>query len=74
MAVVLSWVPQVARTLRTRRTKDISLGLPLLLLAGSVLWVAYGLHLKDQIIVAVNAIVFSFNALILGVKLGCREK
>lgn len=68
IAVVLSWVPQVARILSTRRADDISSGLPLLLILGSALWAAYGMHLNDMIIVTVNIIVLSFNVLILVLK------
>ncbi|MDP2663584.1 MAG: SemiSWEET family transporter [Dehalococcoidia bacterium] len=67
-AVVLSWAPQVRRILVTKRAEDISYGLPIILMAGSALWVAYGLHLSDPIIVTVNTIVFFVNILILALK------
>lgn len=64
-SVVLCWVPQITRILKTRSANDISNGLPLLLIVGSVLWVAYGAHLNDIIIMAVNSIVVVLNVLIL---------
>ncbi|MDO8690950.1 MAG: SemiSWEET family transporter [Dehalococcoidia bacterium] len=67
-AVVLSWAPQVRRILVTKRAGDISFGLPIILMAGSALWVAYGLHLSDPIIVTVNTIVFFVNILVLVLK------
>lgn len=66
--VVLSWVPQITRILTTRRADDISYGLPVLLIIGSVFWVAYGAHLEDVIIMTVNSVIFSFNILILFLK------
>lgn len=66
--VVLSWVPQITRILTTRRADDISFGLPVLLIIGSVFWVAYGAHLEDVIIMTVNSVIFSFNVLILLLK------
>jgi hypothetical protein len=35
---------------------------------GSVLWVAYGVHLEDIIIMTVNSVIISFNVLILFLK------
>lgn len=66
--VVLSWVPQITRILTTRKADDISYGLPVLLIIGSVFWVAYGVHLEDVIIMTVNSVIFSFNILILFLK------
>lgn len=68
VAVVLSWVPQVRRILVTRKAEDISFGLPVLLIVGSTLWIAYGIHLADIIIIVVNAIVTLLNVLILLLK------
>lgn len=68
IAVVLSWVPQVVRIVSTKRADDISMGLPLLLIVGSVLWMAYGMHLEDVIIITVNTVVMSFNVLIILLK------
>ncbi len=67
-AVVLSWIPQIRRILVTRKAEDISYGLPVLLIIGSALWVAYGIHLNDIIIITVNSIVVLLNLLILVLK------
>jgi len=51
-----SFVPQIVKVSRTKSVKDIS---PLTLLQFSVgvsLWIAYGLHLKNAIIVIANAV------------------
>ena len=67
-SVVLSWVPQIVRILRTRSAEDISVGLPMLLIVGSALWVAYGVHLDDVIIMTVNSVVLAFNVFMLVLK------
>ena len=51
-----SFVPQIVKVLRTRSVKDIS---PITLLQfsiGVLLWLAYGLHLNNAIIVIANAV------------------
>jgi MtN3 and saliva related transmembrane protein len=39
----VSFVPQVLRVVQTKSTKDISLGMFLLMAAGVILWLIYGL-------------------------------
>ncbi len=39
---VVSFLPQVVHTLKTKKTKDLSLGMYIILLAGAVLWTSYG--------------------------------
>ena len=67
-AIVFSWIPQIRRILVTRSAEDISYGLPALLMIGSALWVAYGIHLNDVIIATVNSIVILLNFLVLILK------
>ncbi len=54
---VTSFVPQVVRVWRTRQTRDLSLGAFGLLLAGAVLWLAYGLLREDLPVILTNAAV-----------------
>lgn len=42
MLSMTSYVPQVVRVWRTRRTKDLSYGMFALLVTASALWVVYG--------------------------------
>lgn len=66
--VVSSFLPQIVKSIKTKRTKDISAGWPMLLFFASVLWVLYGIHLKDMIIISVNSILAFFNVLLLVLK------
>lgn len=52
---VSSFVPQVLRVWRTRRTRDLSLGAFGLLLFGAVLWLSYGLLIRDLPVILTNA-------------------
>ncbi len=68
----ISYFPQVAKTLRTRETKDISLLMYIILSAGLCLWLIYGLLLNDLPIIAANGTTFvlSLTILVLKVKHG----
>ena len=72
VAVVLglcAFLPQTFKTLRTKQTKDISLGMYLIFWAGVILWLVYGFLLKNPPIIVVNAVVFVCASIILFFKL-----
>jgi MtN3 and saliva related transmembrane protein len=50
------WLPQVVRSIRTRRMDDFSWPYLGLLLAGMLLWLLYGLTRNDPVIVGTNGI------------------
>jgi MtN3 and saliva related transmembrane protein len=64
-----AYLPQAIRTLRTRSTEDLSLGMLLVLVAGTALWLAYGLLLPDLPLVVANGITFLLTSTILACKL-----
>ena len=65
---VASFLPQVVRAWRTRRTRDLSLGsLALLILAGA-LWIVYGAISRDWPVVATNTGMVALLVLLAGAK------
>lgn len=64
----LSFAPQVVRAWRTRSTGDLSLGMLVVLLAGVLLWLAYGVVRGDIAIVAANGVTAVLVGLILSIK------
>jgi MtN3 and saliva related transmembrane protein len=54
-------IPQLARTLRTRHVRDISIWQPLFLSVGVGLWMLYGFLIKDLPLVLANIIPFICN-------------
>ncbi|MGL5008499.1 MAG: PQ-loop domain-containing transporter [Paracoccaceae bacterium] len=52
----LCWMPQLIKTLRTRETRDLSLGSNLLLLVTILLWLIYALNIGAWPMVASNVI------------------
>lgn len=65
----LCWLPQVARTIRTKETKDISLWSNLLLLTTVTLWFFYGLAIGAWPIIAANSVSMMLVGIIVASKL-----
>ena len=54
LLTVVSFLPQVIRTWRTRQTRDLSLGMFALLVTASTLWVVYGAVTADLPVILTN--------------------
>jgi MtN3 and saliva related transmembrane protein len=54
-------IPQVVRCWRTRHVRDISLWQPVLLVAGMVLWLWYGIELGDLPLIIANIVSLALN-------------
>ena len=65
----LSFVPQAAKTIRSRDTHGISLGMYVVFTAGIVCWFGYGIFLGSWPMIASNAVTFVLAATILALKL-----
>ncbi|MBS4032940.1 MAG: SemiSWEET transporter [Ignavibacterium sp.] len=66
-----SFLPQVIKVFKTRHTKDISLGMFLLMTAGVSFWLIYGLLITSPPIIMANSVtvVLSFYILFMKLKL-----
>lgn len=53
---MFSFIPQIIKVLKTKSVKDVSLVTLLQLSLGVLLWIIYGIHLKDAIIITANSI------------------
>ena len=51
-----AWLPQIARTFRTRSSEDISWGYLMAMLLGFAAWLAYGIALGELAIIAANVV------------------
>lgn len=69
LLTVTSFLPQVIRTLRTRQTRDLSLGMFALLCTASSLWIVYGAVTSDWPVVATNAGMVALNGALAFAKL-----
>ncbi len=52
----LQLVPQVIKSLRTRKVRDVSLGLSIIVGLSAISWLAYSIHLKDLPLAVANSI------------------
>ncbi|MCX6789268.1 MAG: SemiSWEET transporter [Candidatus Gribaldobacteria bacterium] len=64
-----SSLPQVVKIIKIKETKDISLGMYVLVVAGIILWLVYGLLIGDLPLITANVVSLIFTATILGFKI-----
>jgi MtN3 and saliva related transmembrane protein len=64
----LAFLPQVIKTLRTRDTRSISLGMYLLFTAGVFLWLLYGIRLHALPMILANGITLLLSLVLLVAK------
>ena len=65
----IALVPQALKTIRTRDTRGISLGMYVVFTIGIVFWFGYGLVLGSWPMIVSNAITFVLASVILAMKL-----
>ena len=59
------FIPQIIRGLRTKRLDDVSPVMCMLLIFGLSLWLSYGIHIEDMIIIVANAFGVLFSIIII---------
>ncbi len=64
-----STVPQIRKSLRTKKTDDVSKWLIISLIGGLSLWVLYGIVKGDIVIAVANAIGVTLNVILLVLKI-----
>lgn len=68
IVTTVSFLPQVILAWKTKRTKDISFLMYLIIAIGAVLWVIYGVLLQAPPIYITNGLIFTFVLSILYLK------
>ena len=66
-------IPQVVRTYRTRHARDLSIWQPVLLVIGMLLWLIYGIFLRDLPLILANAFSILCYALLIFMKIYFKE-
>ncbi len=64
-----SFLPQAIKTIKTKDTESISLLMYSMFVLGVVLWLVYGIVIKDIPIIIANIFTFSLSGTILVVKI-----
>ena len=67
--ILSGWVPQIMRGYRTKKLTDVSSYLMILIFAGAVLWLVYGIALDDVYIMGVNLAAMVLTMIVLSMKL-----
>lgn len=68
-------VPQVVKTMRTKSTGDLSLGMYSMMFTGTLCWLLYGFLNKDIPIISANIVASVFSFIILYFKIvGIKKK
>ena len=65
----LAFVPQLIKTLKTKKADDVSLTTLIMFLTGVAAWIIYGIQISSRPILIANTITFLLNFLILVFKL-----
>ncbi len=66
----LSFLPQLARVYRLKSAKDLSYGYLLAFALGILLWLAYGILVRDTPLIIANAVTLSLVMALVGMKIG----
>ena len=67
--ILSGWVPQILKGYRTKKLTDVSSYLMILIFAGAVLWLVYGMALDDVYIMGVNLAAMVLTMIVLSMKL-----
>jgi len=67
--ILSGWVPHIVRGAKTKRLNDVSPYLMILIFAGAVLWLIYGIALDDIYIMGVNLAAMVLTMIVLSMKL-----
>lgn len=65
----VAFLPQAIKTIRTKDTSGISLGMYSMQVVGILLWLLHGLNIQDMPVIAANAVSFVLSGTILVCKL-----
>ncbi len=65
---IFSQIPQLIKSWRTKKTRDISTGTYLLLVANNILWFAHGVANNDPTLYIANMVALVFPISILAIK------
>ena len=74
MLTTVSFLPQVIKTWKMRETKDLSLWMYIVLCTGIILWIIYGILIKDLPLIAANSFSLMLASIILFFKIKYNNK
>ena len=69
----IAFVPQAWRSIKSRKTDDLSLTMYVLMFCGQLCWLAYGIWMHDAPLILANVIGGSLSGTILAFKIFLRQ-
>jgi MtN3 and saliva related transmembrane protein len=69
VATTIAFLPQAFHTIKTKDTRGISLGMYLVFTFGVVMWLLYGIFMRDIPIISANTVTLVLSVIILVYKL-----
>jgi len=69
LVIIISWIPQVIKSYKTKSVNDLSILMVVLILIGTALWIIYGLLVNDKPVLAVNVILVAIISYLLYLKI-----
>ena len=72
LLTLIGYLPQTIKTIRTRRTADLSLATFLIIGTSALLWTIYGLYSQQPAIWVTNGVVTLCSATIMQIKLSAK--
>ncbi len=69
---MFGFVPQILKIYRTESVADVSFFMLMQFFLGIFLWLLYGIHIQDRILIVSNAV--SFSTLIVAMGLYCKYR
>jgi len=67
--ILSGWIPQIVKGYKTKSLNDVSPYLMILIFAGALLWLIYGMALDDVYIMGVNVAAMVLTMILLSMKL-----
>jgi MtN3 and saliva related transmembrane protein len=67
LLTMFGFVPQIIKIKKTKSVEDVSLHMLLQFALGIFLWLLYGIHIRDSILIIANAV--SFFSLVVAISL-----
>ena len=72
LLTMFGFVPQIIKIQKTKSVEDVSLHMLLQFALGMLLWLLYGIHIQDSILIVANAV--SFISLVIAIGLFFKYK
>lgn len=60
-----SFLPQAIKTIKSKDTESISLGMYLMFVTGVSGWIIYGIHVEDTPLILANSVTFILSSVVL---------